>query len=154
MNISRSSELNCDEFYRYQMPTPKVVNQGSGNGVETYINNLDDIAQSLKRPSIYIIKYIGNTLGTNMRKDKHTNKYIINGRYASTQIIECIQKFIDVYVLCTTCGLPETDLKIKQRKEKVSKICNSCGSKEDIVIDKTGNFIIKNNIKQSSTVIL
>ena len=53
-----------DPFYRYKMPSLVVKVEGKGNGIKTVILNLDDVARSLGRPSIYLMKYFSCKLGT------------------------------------------------------------------------------------------
>ncbi len=151
MNIGYNE---IDEYYRYQMPIPIVKHQGAGNGLETYIDNLYEISIAIKRPEIYIIKYLGIKLGSNTRKNKHSDKYILNGRYSKEDILNYIKEFINIFVLCQRCERPETDIIFK--KNKLKKICNSCAHLEKIKpTEKTDtiiNYIIKHPLIIESTV--
>ena len=59
MNIVGTDKTKAlDPHYRYKMPALEI-RVGSGNGIKTILDNLDDISKALKRPPELILKYLG-----------------------------------------------------------------------------------------------
>ena len=108
-----------DENYRYKMPSVEIKIEGRGNGIKTVLQNINDIAKSTKRSEEEIIKYISLSLGTQSKNN------IINGSYCQQDIQKTLFKFIEDFVLCIHCHLPETFYEIMSNE--LTKKCNSCG---------------------------
>ena len=104
---------------------------GSGNGVHTKINNLGEVGADLRREPSHLLKFFSLELGTIMRNMKLGVKktsqvnYILNGKFTSERLSEVLDSLIDKYVLCGTCGNPETEFKLK--KNVIFLECQSCG---------------------------
>jgi len=122
INIGGSSN---DPSYRYKMPRIQTVVEGRGNGIRTVIINMNDIAKSLKRPADYPTKWFGCELGAMSKYDPKTGRATINGNHSQQQLIQLLEEFIQKYVLCPNCGLPETDLFVK--KDDIKQDCKACG---------------------------
>jgi translation initiation factor 2 beta subunit (eIF-2beta)/eIF-5 len=137
-----------DFFYRYKMPKLKVKIEGRGNGIKTIIDNIEEISKSLNRPSIYIIKYFGIELGTNIQYILKNNCYKINGYHKSTDLKKLLYLFINKFVLCTECNNPETVFNIKNKT--LFQSCKACGKNIKKSIDhKLISFIINYELKKS-----
>jgi hypothetical protein len=54
-------------------------------------------------------------------------EYIVNGAHETRTFETHLDHFIDKYVLCPKCKMPETDLDIKKKTVIVST-CNACGN--------------------------
>lgn len=120
INIGGSSN---DPFYRYTMPSVVV---GNKNG-KTEIVNLTVIARDLERPETFLrgaFKTMFNTAVT----EKH-GKTVLQGTFTQKQIQDCLSVIVDRYVLCGTCGNPETEL-----AKSGTMSCRSCGSKTKVEI--------------------
>merc|ERR1711953_744903 len=50
---------------------------------------------------------------------------IINGHHETSVFQTMLDKFIDKYVLCQGCHLPEIDMKVK--KGMIGGVCKACG---------------------------
>jgi len=122
INIGGSSN---DPSYRYKMPRIQTVVEGRGNGIRTVIINMNDIAKSLKRPADYPTKWFGCELGAMSKYDPKTGRATITGNHSQQQLIQLLEEFIQKYVLCPNCGLPETDLFVK--KDDIKQDCKACG---------------------------
>ena len=96
VNVNRNV---VDPFYRYKMPSLVVKVEGRGNGVKTVIINLDDVARSLGRPAIYLIKYFSYELGTQTHFDSKNNRYIVNGLQDAGKLQDMLDLFIKNFVL-------------------------------------------------------
>ena len=119
INISGLTPID-DPSYRYKMPRliPKV--EGRGNGIKTVIVNINDIATSLNRDPSEITKYFGFELGAQTTMAAVTpgggdgdERYIVNGSHSMNDLQNLIFKYIESFVLCKNCHLPETHYTIK-----------------------------------------
>ena len=124
-----SSKLNIpstvkDPNYRYQMPKIQVTTQGTGGGVKTRIDNIKEVAHALTVPPDYPLKFIGRELGSNT-EIKSAN-YLINGSHTAEKFQQLLDKFIEKYVLCPNCKLPEIRIFIK--KGEIRSKCRACGT--------------------------
>merc|ERR1711957_65473 len=56
---------------------------------------------------------------------------------------DTVDKFIEKYVLCSGCNLPEIDLQVK--KGNICATCKACGWRGDLDnMHKVASFIVKN----------
>lgn len=119
----------CDDpQYRYKMPRLVSRKEGRGRGKKTCIVNMGDVARALKRPPQYTTKWFGLELGavsTYTNKESEGERAIINGHHDAPIFQTMLDKFIDKYVLCEDCRLPEIDLIVK--KGNIMGKCKACG---------------------------
>ena len=73
INVNREV---TDAFYRYKMPAIVAKVEGKGNGVRTVLPNLNDIAKSLERPSVYLLKFFGQEVGTQTQMEKQSQQEV------------------------------------------------------------------------------
>jgi translation initiation factor 5 len=142
LNIPSTIE---DPSYRYQMPRLDLKIEGKGNGIKTNIVNLYDVAKALRVPIEYPLKFLGHEVGTLtlFKENKNEITSIINGAFNEEELRKHLDKFIEKYVICPNCKLPEMVLKV--RKNNVCGSCNSCGAKPILDnIHKLTAFILKN----------
>ena len=124
-----SSKLNIpstvkDPNYRYQMPKIQVTTQGTGGGVKTRIDNIKEVAHALTVPPDYPLKFIGRELGSNT--EIKSDNYLINGSHTAEKFQQLLDKFIEKYVLCPNCKLPE--IRIFVKKGEIRCKCRACGT--------------------------
>jgi translation initiation factor 5 len=139
VNIPRTVD---DPKYRYKMPLLQQKIEGKGINIRTNLTNLKDVAKSLRVPHDYILKFMGYEFGSNVNvKDNATS---INGEMNENDILKMLDKFIDKYVLCPKCKLPEMVLQLSPEKQLIGK-CNSCGTTTELdKKHKMTTYIIKN----------
>jgi translation initiation factor 2 beta subunit (eIF-2beta)/eIF-5 len=118
ININGSN----DPYYRYKMDEIIINHGGQGNGVFTIINNIDEISKSINTPSEILIKYLSYHLNSNYNDKKksftghHTIEFINSGLF----------NYINSFVMCTNCSIPELFYTLDNKKVK-SK-CSACGN--------------------------
>ncbi len=141
LNIS-GTRVREDPHFRYTMPPLTIRHEGKGNGQKTVILNLKDVSDSLDRPLEILVKYFGIELCSQSRHESESDRVVINGNHTPAQLQTVVNTFIDMYVLCPNCGLPETVMTLK--KEVVGHKCKSCGAKEAVPGDhKLNKYILK-----------
>ncbi|KAK3838595.1 MAG: domain found in IF2B/IF5-domain-containing protein [Linnemannia elongata] len=141
LNIGGQSD---DAFYRYKMPKLVSKIEGKGNGIKTVIPNMADIARALSRPTAYPTKYFGCELGAQVKIDEKTDRYIVNGAHDAAKLQSLLNGFIQKFVLCPSCGNPETDI-IVDKAGLIQMYCNACGRRnKGENIHKLATYIVKN----------
>merc|ERR1711933_626618 len=91
------------------------------------------VATSLHRSPGEVNKFFGCELGAQTTYAPDTDRAIVNGAHNDAILQELVHKYIEVFVCCPNCGLPETDYKIKS--EIIYHKCAACGAKE--MVDMT-----------------
>jgi len=132
-----------DRSHRYKMPKLIAKVEGRGNGIKTRIVNMADIAKALHVPPAYPTKFFGFELGAQSRWTEATQAAIVNGAFTAKDLQETLDGFVQLFVLCPGCGLPELDMAVK--KGSVIGKCSACGESCSIGgTHKLGKYIINN----------
>jgi translation initiation factor 5 len=111
-----------DPTYRYKMPKLQTRIEGRGNGIKTCVVNMAEVAKALKVPTLYPNKWFGCELGA---QSQYTDRAIVNGAHQTDTMQQLLDKFIEKYVLCPKCKLPETVIAV--HKKDVTGKCMACG---------------------------
>lgn len=133
-----------DPSYRYQMIPMNVVKERT----KICITNLDQVARDLRLPNKNpIVAYIGKKLSVKTKveqvktKGDSCDRVILAGNMSVQTIGETIYPFIETFVLCPTCRLPE--LKYLVIKNGLYGKCSACSFKGEIQGDKHGITTVK-----------
>jgi translation initiation factor 5 len=141
INIT-GTRSNTDAYFRYTMPALSIRYEGRGNGQKTIILNLKDISDAIDRPLETLIRYYSIELSSQCKKKADSSRITINGSFTKEQLLHTLNTYIDIFVLCPTCHLPETLLTI--RKNILYHKCKSCGERVPITSDhKLVRFFLK-----------
>lgn len=132
VNIPRSI---IDLYYRYRMPVPQLKIEKK----KTIIVNINDIAKSLERTSDIIIKFISLEIGVTS-----CNNNSLNGEYDVDTILNCLDKFIEEYVLCCSCNFPCTYF--ESDNASVILKCLNCNDKFPLDMNNKFNIYILENL--------
>jgi len=127
INIAGLTEVT-DFSYRYKMPAIQAKIEGRGNGIKTVLVNVVELAQALNRDPAEITKFFGCELGSQTTYATDTDRAVVNGAIATPDLQNHLKRYIEFFVLCKNCKLPETQYKIKS--ETLSQKCLACGSKD------------------------
>lgn len=132
------------------MPLIQAKSEGSGNGIKTNILNLSEVATALARPAAYIMKYFGFELGAQTTIDNKNERYLINGVHQLDKLQDCLDGFIEKFVLCPQCKNPETVLEVL-RGGFLQRDCKACGAITKVNPSyKLVSYILKNPPKDAS----
>merc|ERR1711924_411704 len=127
INIAGAQAID-DPEYRYKMPRIIGKVEGRGNGIKTAIPNMVDVASSLHRPPGEVTKFFGCELGAQTTYNDDTEQAIVNGAHETRVLQDKLSVYIEKFVLCPACKLPETSYKIKS--EIIYHNCLACGARE------------------------
>jgi translation initiation factor 5 len=145
INISGANPVD-DPEYRYKMPAVFGKIEGSGNGIKTAIPNITDVGFSLHRAAGEVNKFFGCELGAQTTYNEDTDRAIINGAHTDDALQNLIHRYIELFVLCPNCRLPETEYKIKN--ECIFHRCMACGAKDMVDMNhKLCNYILAQDKK-------
>ena len=110
---------------RFVMPTVETIVQGK----RTIFMNANTVAQKLHRPIEDIAKFLGRSLATAYYVSE--NKSIMfNGKFSQHTINELVKLFAKKYVLCPTCGEPDTE--IRREENTMWMVCGACGARNPV----------------------
>jgi len=120
--------------------------EGRGIGIKTSVVNMGDIARAIKTPPQYTTKWFGNELGA---QSNYTNKQgegeraVVNGSHEPAALQSLLDKFIEKYILCQNCHLPELVMKVK--KNDIMAKCKACGWAGELDSTHRLGTFIRNN---------
>jgi translation initiation factor 5 len=114
-----------DASYRYKMPALVTKIEGRGNGIKTVVVNMSDVSKALHCEPGYPTKFLGIELGAISKYTPATERAVVNGAHQQPDMQKLLMKFIEIFVLCPTCSLPEIKYKVKSTAIKID--CAACG---------------------------
>jgi translation initiation factor 5 len=145
INIAGTTPVD-DPAYRYKMPRIMAKVEGRGNGIKTVLVNVVDLGASLNREPPEITKFFGCELGSQTKYEAETDRAIVNGAHNAPDLQNHLSRYIEAFVLCKNCRLPETYYKIKHGI--ISQKCNACGSIDPVdMTHKLTTFILAQHKK-------
>jgi hypothetical protein len=101
-----------------------------------------DVASSLHRPPGEVTKFFGCELGAQTTYNDDTERSIVNGAHETRVLQDKLSVYIEKFVLCPACKLPETSYKIKH--EIIYHNCLACGAREPCDMQhKLTTYILK-----------
>lgn len=145
INIAGATPID-DPEYRYKMPVVYGKIEGRGNGIKTVIPNITVVGLSLHRDPGEVNKFFGCELGAQTTYSELTDRAVVNGAHTDVVLQNMIKRYIDEFVLCPGCCLPETEYKIKNGC--IYHKCAACGAKEMVDMShKLCNYILAQDKK-------
>lgn len=111
----------CDRF-----EIKKVEGRHEGN--KTIITNFTNICCCLRRNPEHITKFLFRELAS--PGELNGDRLILSRKLSSNQINEKIEKYVDNFVKCPTCGKPDTEIIIENSNNFLK--CMACGVKKQI----------------------
>jgi len=117
MNIQGLDNI-IDPFYRYKMQKLNVVQQKN----KTVIDNINKVSADLEREPELIYNYFKKKLSISMNMKDGVLSTAAKLSYNDFEKV--LREFIDEYVLCPKCKLPE--LVLTENKSKYLMTCKSC----------------------------
>lgn len=112
--------FETDPFYRYKMSRLQIQ-YGIANGGQTFLYNIMIVCNELKCSEKELVKFISKRLSTWSAKNKRGT--YLSGTFSCETISDLLIKFIQKFILCPTCQLPELVPIVKGKR------CNACGER-------------------------
>jgi len=94
------------------------------DGAFTRLTNLADIADALSREPQHLHRFIQRELGTNGKLEGGRSRY--NGTFSGEDFDAAVAAYMEEYVICSECGLPDTRLVREDRTPMLR--CDACGA--------------------------
>ncbi|ADE05141.1 translation initiation factor IF-2 subunit beta [Haloferax volcanii] len=108
------------EQERLTVPDPS----GETDGAFTRLTNLGEIADALSRTPAHLHSAIQRTLGTSGQLEGDRARY--SGSFSINDFEEAIDGYVEEYVICSECGLPDTRLVTEDGVDMLR--CEACGA--------------------------
>ena len=128
---SINKDMRSDPHCRYKMSPIIGKVEGRGNGIKTCIVNCAEVAGQLHRTPGELCKFFGCELAAQSRITD--DRAIVNGAHTDKVLQQILDVFIDKFVLCPVCKLPETKLSVSNGD--IYHKCKACGAKS--LVDST-----------------
>ena len=109
---------------RFEIPNAKGFIQGN----KTVITNFKEIIDLFRRDMQHFLKYLLKELATPGNIDG--SRLVLGRKVSSSLINQKIKHYANIYVLCMTCGKPDTQI-IKKDEQNYLK-CAACGAQKQI----------------------
>ncbi len=105
---------------RLQLPDPAAQRDGAF----TRLTNLGNIAEELSREPDHLHRFIQRDLGTSGKLEEGRARY--SGTFSSDDFATTIDRYVEEYVTCSECGLPDTRL-VRENRTPMLR-CDACGA--------------------------
>ncbi|NGM67884.1 translation initiation factor IF-2 subunit beta [Natronolimnobius sp. AArcel1] len=112
-------DIGGDE-QRLQIPDAKAQKDGAF----TRFRNLGEIADVLSREDEHLHRFVQREMGTSGKLEDGRARY--NGTFSDRDFELAVDAYVDEYVLCSECGLPDTRLVREDRTPMLR--CDACGA--------------------------
>jgi translation initiation factor 5 len=122
-----------DPHYRYEMEQLLIQIQKG----RTALPNIGGVAKSLHRPPAHIIKWMGHTLSCGIIPPEE-----LQGAHSPVAVRDALYAYIQEFVLCPKCRLPETHLVVGSTGALTHK-CHSCGSQLPVKSSRYTEWVLK-----------
>ncbi|MFB6081960.1 MAG: translation initiation factor IF-2 subunit beta [Halanaeroarchaeum sp.] len=113
------------EETRFEVPDPEVRPEGHVTVYENFQATLD----RLDRDEDHVLKFLQDELGTSAQIDER-GRARLTGEFSPRRVSAVLEEYVDTYVLCPECGLPDTQLTTEQGAELLK--CDACGARSSV----------------------
>ncbi|ABK13979.1 MAG: translation initiation factor IF-2 subunit beta [Methanothrix sp.] len=128
---------------RFQIPVPRIFYEGK----TTVLDNFAAIADALNRDPDHLMKFLLQELGTAGKIEGHRG--VFQGKFTEQAIQNQIAAYVDEYVICSECKLPDTHL-IKSDRVLMLK-CDACGAHRPVKKRKAKAVVARDVIEEGET---
>ena len=110
---------------RFEVPEPNVRKEGNVTVYENFQSTLD----RLGREQEHVLKFIQDELGTSAQIDE-SGRARLTGEFGGDRVEAVLDEYVDTYVICPECGLPDTNLETDDGEERLH--CEACGARSTV----------------------
>mgnify|MGYP001209808254 CR=1 FL=1 len=101
---------------------------GHHEGTKTIITNFSNISSSIRRPANHLMKFLSGELASSA--EISSDRLILSRKVSSKDVNRKIEKYVNKFVLCPSCGKPDTELNNDGSKAFLK--CLACGKKIEV----------------------
>lgn len=127
-NLDRALEATPDiddAGSRFEVPDPEVRSEGN----VTVYENFQSTADRLGRADSHLLRFLQSELGTSAQLDDR-GRARLTGTFKQRRVADALDAYVDGFVRCSECGLPDTRL-VEEQGTTVLK-CDACGALSSI----------------------
>jgi translation initiation factor 2 subunit 2 len=117
------------------------------DGAFTRLTNLDRIAGTISREDDHVHSFIQRALGTAGKLEDGVGRY--NGRFSGTDFDSLLEDYMEEYVLCSECGLPDTRL-VRENRTPMLR-CDACGAFRPVAKRKRTSSKQRDTVQKGQT---
>jgi len=129
-----NENFSGDGHYRYKMPALEVREDGRSKQRKTWLNNLTDVAKSLRRDPELLVQWYA-TAGTTGGADVSAGypRWYLKGQFSAKELQQKTRDFCSKLVVCPRCGDCGTRLystvhgSKKKPQRTIHLKCGACG---------------------------
>jgi len=110
---------------RLEIPMPETLVQGN----KTLIKNFEAITNKLRRDPRHVGKYLAKELATSFSIEG--GKLVLNSKLSDKLINEKLKSYMEIYLYCKQCKLPDTRLEEVERGVYIM-VCEACGARSAV----------------------
>jgi len=109
---------------RFAIPKPRIIRIGS----TTILHNFREIADVMRRDPKLLTRYLLKELATAGSYDEESGALKLNIVVSARALSVLLERFARQYVICPTCGRPDTKL---EKRERIFVLkCEACGAEQ------------------------
>ena len=106
---------------RFDVPDPEIRQEGN----VTVFENFQSTVDRLGRDDEHVVKFLQNEVGTSGHIDE-SGRARLTGEFDQNRVRDAIDAYVEEFVLCSECGLPDTNF---ERDQGVLLLrCEACGA--------------------------
>jgi len=109
---------------KYEIPKSNVMTIGS----KTIVTNFKEICERINREAAHLSRYILRELATAGNIEE--SRLVLQGKFSKEHIDNLIERYVRTYVICPSCGKPDTKLVKEGRLTFI--LCEVCGAKNPV----------------------
>ena len=110
---------------RFEVPEPELRQEGKASVFE----NFRAVCDRLGRDPEHVLQYLQGDVGTSGEIDER-GRARLTGSFDADRIGNAIEEYVEQFVRCSACGLPDTQL--NQDGETTVLRCEACGTRETL----------------------
>jgi len=110
---------------RFEVPAPTLRTEGN----VTVFENFQAVLEAIGRSAEHLLKFLQDEFGTSAQIDDR-GRARFTGEFSESRVQEKVDAYVDRYVICSECGLPDTHLTREQGAELLE--CDACGARSSV----------------------
>jgi len=107
---------------RFSLPEADIRQEGNVTVYENFQSTLD----RLDRTERHVMRYLQTELGTAANIDER-GRLRLTGAFKQNRVQDALETYVEEYVLCDECGLPDTGIERENGAELLQ--CDACGAR-------------------------